>query len=168
MGDPAPTAAGCRAAVVIIVYGTAGGVDDEKTGNNYADEIINNERGKIVTAFRGARSAALREQLRIRSFTGVLVATILAMTVLAAVVAFMGYKNPTAVPLCFEPQETNGKSVVVCPTAHSGLLPTGPGSGAAFDVAIRRATRPGDLFLIEILGLTAAAAHVGHQRGHTE
>jgi hypothetical protein len=148
--------------------GSAGGhpvenVDDEAAANErrarltrYRELVLDEERGKIVTAFRGARSAALREQLRVRSFSNVLAATILGMTVLAVGVAFLGYRNPTAVPLCFAPEEA-GKAVVVCPTAHSEQVPTGQENGPALDSAIKQASRREDLLLVELVGLTAAA-----------
>lgn len=119
-------------------------------------EIVEGERGRIVTALRGARSAALREQLRVRSFITVLIATIVAMTVLAIGVGVMGYANPTAVPLCFAPEE-GGKAVVVCPTAHSRTFPATLAAGPAADIAVRQAARKGDLFLVEIIGLIAAS-----------
>src|SRR5205823_4360777 len=56
----------------------------------------------------------------------------------------------------FAPEEA-GKAVVVCPTAHSTPFPAGTGAGPAFDNAIKQAARKGDLFLVEVIGLTAAA-----------
>jgi hypothetical protein len=128
----------------------------ESIENSRQEMIVKGERGKIVTALRGARSAALREQLRVRSFIIVLIATIVAMTVLAIGVAVMGYTNPTAVPLCFAPEEA-GKAVVVCPTAHSRTFPATLAAGPAADIAVRQAARKGDLFLVEIIGLIAAS-----------
>jgi hypothetical protein len=122
----------------------------------FRERVLDDERGKIVTAMRGARSEALREQLRVRSFTNVLVATILGMTLLAVGVALLGYWSPTAVPLCFAPEEA-GRAVVVCPTAHSGPVPTGQENGRDLDMAIQQAVRTTDLLLVEVLGLTAAA-----------
>ncbi len=133
-----------------------GQTQDEGQEKSRREKIVDEDRGKIVTALRGARSAALREQLRIRSFVIVLVATIIAMTVLAIGVAVMGFRSPTAVPLCFTPEEA-GQAVVVCPTAHSAPFRVGPGVGPAFDDAIKQAARRGDLFLVEVIGLTAAA-----------
>ena len=49
------------------------------------------KRGRIVTAVRGASSAALREQLRVASFRNVLVATTVVMTLLAITVAVIGF-----------------------------------------------------------------------------
>ena len=122
-------------------------------------DMIDSERGRIVTAVRGASSAALREQRRVASFRNALVATTLVMTLLAAGVAIMGLFAPTAVPLCFEP-EKGAQTVVVCPTAQSVLLQTGQQSGPTApdvdDVVARTAQRT-DLLVIELIGLTAAA-----------
>jgi hypothetical protein len=130
--------------------------EGERTERSRREDFVDEERGKIVTALRGARSAALREQLRVRSFTMVLLATIVAMTVLAIGVAIMGYVKPTAVPLCFVPQE-GGRAEAVCPTKHSASFPATLVAGPREDAAIRKAARRSDLFLVEVIGLTAAA-----------
>jgi hypothetical protein len=70
----------------------------------------------------------------------------------------MGYRNPTAVPLCFAPEEAGQPTEVVCPTAHSRPIPARRRvSGQALDRAIQQAARKPDLLLVEVLGLTAAA-----------
>jgi hypothetical protein len=117
---------------------------------------VDQERGKIVSTVRGASSASLREQLRVRSFRNVLVITIIAMTVLAVLVAVTGFRSPAMIPLCFAPEES-GRVSIVCPTAHSESVTAGPQSGPALDAAIERAAKPGDLFLVEFVGLIAAA-----------
>ena len=117
---------------------------------------VDEERGKIVSSTRGASSAALREQLRVRSFRNVLVLTTIAMTLLAVLVAFMGFRNPTLVPLCFAPEES-GQTAIVCPTAHSAPVEAGPRAGPALDNAVRNTAKRSDLFLVEFVGLTAAA-----------
>jgi hypothetical protein len=129
----------------------------EKIEQFRRERIIKEERGKIVTALRGARSAALREQLRVRSFSMALGATIAAMTVIAIGVAVMGYRSPTAVPLCFAPEEAGQPTEVVCPTAHSQPIAAGPVTGQELDRAVQQAVRRNDLILVEVLGLTAAA-----------
>jgi hypothetical protein len=117
------------------------------------------ERGRIASAVRGASSAALREQLRVRSFRNVLLATALLMAMLAVGIAFLGLISPTTVPLCFEP-ERSGQTVVVCPTAQSALLSTTDESGPAapdVDDAVKQTAGPWDLLTVELVGLTAAA-----------
>lgn len=135
---------------------------------------IEEERGRIVTAVRGASSAALREQRRVASFRNVVVITTLVMTLLAVAVAVMGFVAPTTVTLCFQPEEA-GKTVVVCPTAQSELVQTGQQSGPTApdvdDVVTSTANRA-DLLVIELIGLTAAAvaaaASIRHIRGSSE
>jgi hypothetical protein len=119
-------------------------------------KTVNDERGKIVSTVRGASSASLREQLRVRSFRNVLVITIIAMTALAILVAAMGFRSPTMIPLCFAPEES-GQVSIVCPTAHSESIKAGLQSGPALDTAIKHTAKPGDLFLVEFVGLIAAA-----------
>jgi hypothetical protein len=64
--------------------------DHTSVDERLADEI-EEKRGRIVTAVRGASSAALREQLRVASFRNVLVATAVVMTLLAITVAVIGF-----------------------------------------------------------------------------
>jgi hypothetical protein len=133
-----------------------------------ATHAIAQERGWIVTAMRGASSAALREQRRVRSFRNVLVGTTLVMTVLAVAIALLGFVRPTMIPLCFLPERT-GQTVVVCPTAQSSLPLPGPQPGLAVpdvDDVIARTAGHADLFIVELVGLTAAAvAAAGAIRG---
>jgi hypothetical protein len=130
-------------------------------------EIITQERGRIVTAVRGASSASLREQLRVRSFRNIVVVTTVFMTLLAVGVAVIGLARPTLIPLCFAPEES-GQAVVVCPTAQSARFSTSPQSDAdaqspvtpapldVDDYVEETATRQ-DLLVVELIGLIAAA-----------
>jgi hypothetical protein len=136
-------------------------------------KVVDEERGKIVTAVRAASSAALREQLRVRSFRNVLVATGVAMFVLAAIVALVGLFSPTLIPLCFAPEES-GQAVVVCPTAQSERFSTTQPSatmrrttqGRDIDDYVRETASPRDLLIVELVGLAAAAvAAAGAIRG---
>jgi hypothetical protein len=133
-----------------------------------ATHAIAQERGWIVTAMRGASSAAVREQRRVRSFRNVLVGTTLVMTVLAVAIALLGFVRPTMIPLCFLPEQAGG-TVVVCPTAQSSLPLPGPQPGLAVpdvDDVIARTAGHADLFIVELVGLTAAAvAAAGAIRG---
>ncbi len=120
---------------------------------------VEEERGRIITAVRGASSAAVREQWRVASFRNVVVLTAMIMTLLAVGVAVMGFFFPTAVPLCFQPEEA-GKTVVVCPTAQSELVQTGQQPGPAepdVDNLVEDTANRADLLVIELIGLTAAA-----------
>jgi hypothetical protein len=120
---------------------------------------IREARGRIVSTVRAASSEALREQLRVRSFRNVLIATAAVLTVVAAGLAVIGYVSPATVPLCFQP-EKSGQTVVVCPTAQSQLLQTGQQSGPVpedIDDVVKRTAGRGDLFIVELVGLIAAA-----------
>jgi hypothetical protein len=128
-------------------------------------KIVDEERGKIVTVMRAASSAALREQTRLHSFRNVLVVTSVLMALLAIGVALLGFYRPTMIPLCFAPEES-GQAVVVCPTAQSvpfstarpsatGTQPAGPTRD--IDDAVRQTATPEDLFVVELVGLVAAA-----------
>ena len=82
-------------------------------------QVVQEERGKIVTTVRAASSAKLREQVRVWSFRNVLVLTIVSMMLLATVVALVGLRSRTLIPLCFAPQQEPGRMIVVCPTNQS-------------------------------------------------
>lgn len=135
--------------------------------------LVEQERGKIVTITRAASSAALREQVRVRSFRNILVVTTLGMTLLAIGVALTGFLNPTMIPVCFAPEEA-GQAVVVCPTAQSSSFATEGTEIAAQDIDdhVRETVNSYDLFVVELVGLAAAAiaaaAAIRGMRGSSE
>jgi hypothetical protein len=55
---------------------------------------------------------ALREQVRLRSFRNVVVVTTVLMSLLALGVGFLGVRSPTMIPLCFAPEEAGQAVVV--------------------------------------------------------
>ena len=123
---------------------------------------LEEERRTIVAIVRGASSAALREQVRLRSFRNVVLITATLMAMLTIAVALTGFVQPTLIPLCFAPQEA-GSAMVVCPTNQSGpFVPLG-GEGQAgiperdIDDVVAEAAKPQDLIVVELVGLTAAA-----------
>lgn len=135
--------------------------------------IVREERGAIVSAVRAASSASMREQVRVRSFRDVLVATSALMAVLVVAVAAIGFLSPTLIPLCFAPED-GGNAVVVCPTAQSAPFSTSQqgagGSSAAqaqdIDDFVKKTVSPQDIFVVELVGLAAAAvAAAGAIRG---
>jgi hypothetical protein len=83
---------------------------------------VKEARGEIVAAMRAARSAALREQVRIRDFRNVVAWTTLSMALVAIAIAIAGIIGQSEIPLCFAPEEA-GRAVVVCPTAESSPFP---------------------------------------------
>ena len=122
-------------------------------------QIVDHERGQIVTAMRAASSAALREQVRLRSFRNVVVATTVVLSFLAIAMAVLGWLNPTLVPLCFAPEEA-GQATVVCATQQSVPFSTsGTPSSTAEDIddRIQETAKRWDILVVELVGLTAAA-----------
>lgn len=128
--------------------------------------IVREERGAIVTAMRAASSASLREQVRVRSFRDVVVVTSGLMGVLVVMVAIIGFRWPTMIPLCFAPED-GGQAVVVCPTAQSPPFATSSQEGTGgqspaeqsedIDDAVQETVSPQDIFVVELVGLAAAA-----------
>jgi hypothetical protein len=150
-----------RIAQELGVYDPDHPVPDTKTGVSPEKklEIVEDERGKIVTAVRGASSAGLREQLRLRSFRNVVVLTTVLMTLLAIAIASIGYFYKTAIPLCFKPEE-GAQAMVVCPIEQSppfAISPDRTNAPVDIDVVVRDTATRYDLMVVELVGLTAAA-----------
>jgi hypothetical protein len=155
----------------------ATGSDDDVAGWL---RVIDQERGKIVTAVRAASSAALRERIRLRSFRNIVMGTAIVMTLLAVGVALLGLADRSLIPLCFAPEES-GTAVVVCPTAQSDRFApsqdgnTPPPSGVPvedIDNVVSATAKSGDLLIVELVGLAAAAiagaATIRRIRGSSE
>lgn len=135
---------------------------------------IANQRGTIVSAVRGASSAALREQTQVRSFYFVLIAVTGVMTCAAIGLGVMAWRSPSMIPLCFEPT-TADETIVVCPTGQSRPLPAqqdGITPPQDVDDAIKATVSPSDMVLVEVIGVTAAtvaaAAAIRRCRGSSE
>ncbi len=120
--------------------------------------IVCEDRGTIVTAVRAASSAALREQLRLRSFRNLVLATTFLMALLAIGLALTGFFRPTLIPLCFAPEEA-GRATIVCPTEQSDSFPIEPAADSEedIDVKIEQTVSRQDMIVVELVGLTAAA-----------
>jgi tetrahydromethanopterin S-methyltransferase subunit C len=112
------------------------------------------ERGTVIGVVRAASSEALRGQQRVRSFRNVLLVTAGALALIALGIAVIGWLSPQTIPLCFQPESSSG-TMVVCPTAQSELLLTG--SVPDVDATVRGTASPQDLFVVEAIGLAAAA-----------
>jgi hypothetical protein len=91
------------------------------------------ERDAVVDAYHAASSQRLRDLLRVRSFRNVILGTALLLLLVAGGLAALGTVRPDAIPLCFKPGRQQ-----VCPIGHD---PTST-----------------DIWLIEVVGLVAAAA----------
>jgi hypothetical protein len=121
------------------------------------------ERERVLAAVHAASSKARREVRQIRSFRNTLYAAALSLTVAAIALAIVGWRYPSAIPLCFTPLAEPGvpaETVVVCPTREAPVIPQAAGTTSAPDTAdqvVRKTPNPGDVALIELLGLMAAA-----------
>lgn len=109
---------------------------------------------RVFAAVHAASSKARREVRQIRSFRNTLYATAIALTIAAGAMAVVGFMYPWSIPLCFHPS-----SMVVCPT---GETPVDEQRGLAapdqaVDQVMRRTANRGDVALIELLGVMAAA-----------
>jgi hypothetical protein len=96
------------------------GTTEPKPAKNLGERlaVVIEARGEIVAAMRAARSAALREQVRIRNFRNVVACTTVGMALVALLIGFAGFRGAWNIPLCFTPQEGE-QAVVVCPTGQS-------------------------------------------------
>jgi hypothetical protein len=134
---------------------------------------VDQERGTIVSAVRGASSAALREQTRVRSFRNVVVLAATGMALVAIALGVVGIVSPTTIPLCFSPEQVNGVTVV-CPTEADPVTggTGGTAPAATIDDVVDRTARSVDVPLVELVGLTAAsvaaAAAIRGIRGSSE
>lgn len=121
--------------------------------------IVNDGRGVIVSAVRGANSVALREQRRLGSFRDAVIATTVAMLFVATAIVILGFRSPTTVPLCFAPEEAD-EVTIVCPTDQSGPIPLGDDetvTATEIDDEIENTAKGIDTFVVALLGVAAAA-----------
>jgi hypothetical protein len=115
---------------------------------------------RVIAAVHAASSKARREVRQIRSFRNTLYATALALTVVSVAIAVVAWAHPSSVPLCFSPGAPGAK--VVCPTDERPIAPAGAAGTAAasatdVDEIMRETANAGDVALIELLGVMAAA-----------
>ena len=136
--------------------------------------IINGSRGAIVSAMRGASSAALREQMRVRSFRNVVVAATIGDAVVATGLVVLGAVSPTTIPPCFAPEEAD-EITVACPTQQSGPIDADDPSRVTpteIDATINETVSSIDMAVVAIVGTTAAAvaaaAAIRQIRGSSE
>ena len=117
------------------------------------------ERGAVVNALHAANTQRRRDLLRVRSFRNVMYGTAAVLCPLAVLLALFGASRPTAIPLCFFPEE---KQKVVCPTEEIRVTQRSEENAQQadrpvdIDPYIARAAKRGDILLLEIIGLIAA------------
>lgn len=147
------------------------------TDRGSTSEKVEAARDQIVATVRAASSAALRENIRLRSFRNIVVSTTALLSVLVVVLAVLGFFKPTLMPLCFAPQDGD-EVTVVCPTDQSEpFTPRRAGVEQSakdrdIDDVVAETTKPTDLIVVELIGLVAAAiaaaATISHVRGSSE
>jgi hypothetical protein len=124
-----------------------------------AEELRPAERGAVVAALHAANSQRRRDLLRVRSFRNVIFIATALLVPVAIGLAIFGAAYPTAIPLCFYPEE---KQKVVCPTEEVPVTREGATAGEEaapaldIDPFINDGARPGDMLLVEVIGLIAA------------
>ena len=113
------------------------------------------QRDVFVGALHAANTQRRRDLVRVRSFRNLLLIGILVFILIAIGLGLVGHWRPTAIPLCFTPEE-NGKTKVVCPSRE---LPLGQVSASDhdFDPDIAKTVTSDDVWLVEFVGLLAAA-----------
>jgi hypothetical protein len=121
-------------------------------------ELTEADRESVIAALHSADSQRRRDLLRVRSFRNVMFGAAALLVPLAVALAIFGAVNPSAIPLCFYPQE---KQKIVCPTEEVHLTPADAKAAAGggqvdIDPYIKEAAKPGDITLVEIIGLIAA------------
>jgi hypothetical protein len=139
--------------------------DGEK--NCLSDSLTNAERSVLVATFHAANSQRRRELLRVRSFRNVLFAAAGLLTIVAVGLGLLGWFRPHLVPICFEPDKGAPNATIVCPTNQNPAPKTSATGGASAEIrqaqqqdsdrVIARTVTRWDIWLIEILGLVAAA-----------
>ncbi|MET9898332.1 hypothetical protein [Streptomyces sp. NPDC006446] len=110
------------------------------------------QRELLIDAVGVARQELLRENLRVRSFVGIVYGVFTALTLIAVVVAVLGALFPTVVPLCFGPMDVG----IVCPTGDNSVPGFKPGD-EDLDAAYADVAKSRDYLVIELAGIGAAA-----------
>jgi hypothetical protein len=131
----------------------------EKTLDEKRNEIAK-ERGALVSAVRGASSAALREQSQVRNFRNVVIGVTGVMAAAVIALGVMAWRSPSIIPLCFAPNATPAQTIVVCPTGQSEPLAAQPESTTPtkdIDDSVNETVAPYDMLLIEVIGASAAS-----------
>jgi hypothetical protein len=123
---------------------------DDLTEQAQARELLDVEREAVVAAYHAASSQRRRELMRVRSFRNVLLIAAFLLLAVVAGLGVLGSVRPEAIPLCFEP-ESQGGVMVVCPTGEAPL------EGRDIDDVIADTVSGFDVWLVEIIGLIAAA-----------
>jgi hypothetical protein len=108
-------------------------------------------RDRVLAALRGASTQKRRDIVALENLRAILLVPLLLLTIAAFLLLAVGATNPTLIPLCFSPT-----AQVVCPTNEASV----PGAGiepARISAATRDVASAGDIALVELVGVVAAA-----------
>jgi hypothetical protein len=104
----------------------------------------------LMSAYHAASTQRRRDLMRLRSFRNLVFGATAALTLVAVMLAALGWQHPNWIPLCFNPVE---KHQVVCPTEEVFA----PGRTGMLDTVIAGAVNSRDILLVQLLGVVAAA-----------
>jgi hypothetical protein len=114
-------------------------------------ELLTAEREAVVAAYHAASSQRRRELMRVRSFRNLLAIASGVLLLVAIGLGVLGSLRPEAIPLCFEPESRDTTSLV-CPTGREAIE-----RGDDIDTKVAETVSGWDIWLVEIVGLIAAA-----------
>jgi hypothetical protein len=112
-------------------------------------------RDVLIGAQHAANTQRRRDLIRLRGFRNMVLSGIIVFTLIALGLGFVGQKHPTAIPLCFTPEES-GNVTLVCPRGERSI---GPVDLATYDLDddLAATVTSGDVWLVEFVGLLGAA-----------
>ena len=87
---------------------------------NNGAAIDEEQRSMLVAAQHAANTQRRRDLIRLRGFRNLLVGGIVIFTLLAVALAWIGYADPTAIPLCFSPENGGVVKIVVPARREAG------------------------------------------------
>ena len=105
------------------------------------------KRETLVTAVHAAMEAQEHEYVRVRSFRNIVYGVTFCLTLLALTLGTVMAVDPRLMPVCFQPE-----GQIVCPTASEPFA-----SNLDPDPMFEKLARGADYFIIELVGLIAAA-----------
>lgn len=109
----------------------------------------------IAGASTAAHAAYRQEYAQLRNFRSILLISAGILVMIAVLVGLWGFFQPRDLSLCFNPQEANK---IVCPTNESRFNAQAPvPAGSDIDDVVAGAAARGDIFLVEFIGMVAAA-----------
>ncbi|WP_285240268.1 hypothetical protein [Pseudarthrobacter sp. MEB009] len=115
--------------------------------------LTEEHRELVIVAVAAAHSHSRQVYAQARSFQSLILASAAALTLLALLLGLWGVRSPTDLALCFNPDQK-----IVCPTNETRFEAANPvPPGTDVDEVVSAQAGAGDIFLVEFVGLLAAA-----------